>query len=114
MPIDCVWFDEAPEGPWQPGSCFPMGERLSKQFLEVDAAHRAPVSVVLPGRDGHPCRFCVDSHPTDDPDGCWSVLIEGDLVAGERPSITVNPSIDAAGIYHGWLKAGVLSDDLGG
>jgi hypothetical protein len=30
------------------------------------------------------------------------------LVVGERPDITVHPSIHIVGIWHGWCKHGVL------
>lgn len=33
---------------------------------------------------------------------------------GEPPNITAYPSINHTGRYHGWLKDGVLSDDIEG
>jgi hypothetical protein len=33
---------------------------------------------------------------------------------GEPPNITVTPSINYVGFYHGWLRDGVLSDDCEG
>lgn len=33
---------------------------------------------------------------------------------GEPPNITVSPSINYMGFYHGWLCEGVLSDDCEG
>lgn len=35
-------------------------------------------------------------------------------VTGEMPSITVNPSINDDGVWHGWIKDGVISDDVEG
>jgi hypothetical protein len=73
--------------------------------------------VCLPIRNGNPnhgTQFIIDSHPTDQPDGHWDVEINGPLVDGQKPDITVTPSIHAVGIYHGFLTNGVLTDDLGG
>lgn len=58
--------------------------------------------------------FVVDSYPTSDREGNWDVSVDLDsLVIGQKPNITVHPSINCVGIYHGWLQHGVLSDDLG-
>ncbi len=56
-----------------------------------------PVLVVLPGNG-------LWSN-----DGRWEVT-------GEPPNITVNPSIKVLepGGYHGYIRAGVLTDDIGG
>lgn len=35
-------------------------------------------------------------------------------VNGDPPNISVSPSINAVGDYHGWLQNGVLSDDCEG
>jgi hypothetical protein len=119
LPIDCVWFDEPPDDGkgWRPGWCFPLGYRLSKRYLEHVAPHRKPISVCLPFRGsrlGGATPFCIDSHPTDQPDGAWIVTIVGLLVHGAKPDITVSPSIHAVGLYHGFLQHGTLTDDLDG
>jgi hypothetical protein len=122
--IECVYFDKMPRGQlWQPGWVFPFGYDLSKRYVTLIKPHRKPLSVVLPLRNDHRWEashgmkrgtlFCLDSAPTGDPDGHWLVEIAGELVVGEKPPVTVHPSINAVGIYHGWLKDGVLSDDLG-
>ena len=33
---------------------------------------------------------------------------------GEAPCVTVTPSINHQGVYHGWLRDGVLTDDCEG
>lgn len=33
--------------------------------------------------------------------------------SGEPPNITVNPSINVEGVWHGWIQGGVISDDPG-
>lgn len=71
-----------------------------------DNAHRAPIVVYLPGR----IEFHVDGPALREgiPVGVgWEV-------SGNPPRLTVAPSIDIAGIYHGHLIDGVLSDDLAG
>ncbi len=69
-------------------------------------AHRPPLVVRLPG----PVDWCVDGpawaqgKPTSDG---WDV-------SGQYPYVTAAPSINIVGIYHGWLQAGVISDECEG
>lgn len=35
-------------------------------------------------------------------------------VTGELPNITIHPSVDVEGYYHGWITDGVIGDDLSG
>lgn len=121
-PIACVWFDEVPEGPWHAGWCFPQGYSLSHHFTDHVEGTRPPISVCIPMRRDtawsaeHGFQrgtvFCVDSHPTNDPAGGWTVTLAQPLVTGERPRLTVAPSINAVDIFHGYLVDGFLSDDL--
>lgn len=115
MPTDCIWFPEPPEGPWQAGWCFPRGHEvfLSKHYLQFVAHKRPPITVVLPTRGGGTCEFCIDSHPSDSPDGNWTVTVVWPLEALRKPDITVSPSINVVGLYHGFLAHGQLTDDLG-
>lgn len=64
--------------------------------------------VVLPGVHGlYP--FCVHSPATrEGPAG------EGWTVTGDAPMITVSPSINVVGSYHGWIQNGVITDDCEG
>lgn len=39
---------------------------------------------------------------------------QGWRIDGELPNITVHPSVDVEGYYHGWITDGVIGDDLGG
>lgn len=48
------------------------------------------------------------------PDMVSSESGQGWTVTGDLPNITVRPSVDQIGRYHGWLTDGVLSDDLEG
>ncbi len=119
MPFECVWFDEMPEREdWTPGGCFPTPEGwrvyLSRHYLDHVAQLRPPIEVVLPMRGGGSTHFCIDSHPSNaEETEHWDVTCPWPLVVGEKPLITVAPSINALGAYHGFLRAGVLTDDLG-
>ena len=84
----------------------PHGKSLvSPQYLATHAVHRPPLVVELPS--GH---FCIDSVYTKDGvprDRGWTVT-------GEPPNITLTPSINVKGAYHGWITNGVISDDCEG
>jgi len=117
-----VWHDDAyvPEGPWPPGCAFfaPPDSiyadfMLSDHYRENVAQHRRPIVVTIPTDRKYCVAFCVDSHPTAEEKRheAWEVTIdESTFVNGERPLITVKPSIHIIGYYHGWLTDGVLSD----
>jgi hypothetical protein len=78
--------------------------RLSESYERDHAAHRQPLCVRLP--DGS--LFCPDSNADgDDAHRGWTVT-------GEPPRISVSPSINVVGHYHGFLQEGVLSDDVEG
>ena len=69
-------------------------------------AWRPPLKIILP--NGFP--FCVDSRVTGKTSG-WDVT-------GEPPNITLSPSVnygpgDPNG-WHGFIKDGVMTDDLDG
>lgn len=75
---------------------------LSDDYVRDHAGKRAPLAVVLPNGD----IFGIDTHITGSRRG-WTVT-------GEAPNITVSPSINFIGRYHGWLQNGVLSEDVEG
>lgn len=66
---------------------------------------RLPLVVRLP--DGSD--FCVDGPCYDKGKryGGWDVT-------GEPPNITLSPSINIVGYYHGWIQNGVITDDCEG
>ena len=74
-------------------------------YYRQNNSHRQPLFVVLPGRH----LFLVDGKCFKDGEkyGGWTVT-------GEAPLITVHPSINIGGMYHGWLQNGVLSEDCEG
>ena len=81
------------------------GHRLSLDYEQNNRGQRQPIAVVLPSKFGG-ARFCVDSDSTGGGPG-WQV-------SGELPNLTVSPSINLGGIYHGWIQSGVISDDCEG
>lgn len=110
MPWPCRLIEEpkTPEA-WaavRPGDMWLQKDRdrqdpqLSESYRRHRAALRPPAVVCLPGN----VRFCVDA---DYGVGGWDVR-------GEPPRLTVSPSIDAQGIYHGFLRGGILTDDVDG
>lgn len=73
--------------------------------------NRLPIVIVCPG------------NVWLSPDFIYNPADKGWVVTGEQKGppmtwllehITVTPSINIVGIYHGWLKGGILSDDLEG
>ena len=99
------------------GDCWPEPHRveddaqsrvsiLSRKYFERHAARRAPLVVMLPGG----VEWCVDTLAINEsgPHG------EGWDVSGDPPNITVNPSINFGGVYHGWIRDGVITDDCEG
>lgn len=79
-------------------------QRLS-DYYKANNAHRRPLFVILPSN----ALFCIDGQ-------CWSngEHYGGWTVTGEPQSITVSPSINVGGSYHGFLQNGVLTDDCEG
>lgn len=62
---------------------------------EVDARHNSTP-------------FCIDS-PSTMKSEYWEVEVdESTLIVGQKPRITVRPSIHLLGIWHGWLTEGEL------
>lgn len=113
-PIDCVWT-----GDWQeqnvehfPGECGywldgwgggPMRPGIERRPIFVICPAFLTDEGVLRGTS-----FCIDS-PATSGSGYWDVTVDMDsLVVGQKPRITVHPSIHLVGIWHGWLQDGVL------
>lgn len=108
---------DRPVGQYPAGTCYriPLDHPYSdgKTYGETHASRLSPeflatgrdyvVWILLPGDCSYWC-----------PDFKASGSESGWRVSGELPAITVHPSIDAEGCYHGWLRDGVLTDDLEG
>lgn len=106
LPVGSMWFGKMPDGPG--GNC--LGD-LADEYYRDHYPTRAPIIVMLPmrGADGEIWAFpwCVDTVQSNEPHIGW-------MVTGEAPNITVSPSINAVGFYHGWLQNGVISDGVEG
>lgn len=81
-----------------------------EQFFSVEykrdwMGKRPPIFVKLPGG----AHFSPDFRATNPAHG-----ESGWVVTGNPPNITVSPSINAIGMYHGFLQNGILSDDVEG
>lgn len=128
MTTELVWMGDAPpsrdaadlapgECVWCPGMAFwsPYEYQLSDHYEQHVRAVRRPIMIMCPTSvPGHAASFIIDSHPTSDRAGAWQVTVDLDsLVIGQRPRITVSPSIHLVGLYHGFLTAGVLGPHLG-
>lgn len=93
-----MWFLDLPEEQ--------LRNRQLTAYYWANNSGRKPIVVLLPGRN----YFLVDGQGFSAERGyydCWEVM-------GVPPAITVAPSINMVGRYHGWLKAGVISDDCDG
>jgi hypothetical protein len=100
------WTLDPDEIGWWWPSHFATGERLSKNFV----GGRPPILVFLPGK----VLFCVDGATfRTGPDG-KTIYSGGWNVSGDLPNITLAPSINIGGIYHGFIRDGVISNDVEG
>lgn len=75
---------------------------VSLTYLAQHAARRAPLVVILPCLTP----FCLDGVPLR----AGHVMLDeaGWTVTGEIPSLTVTPSINVGGGWHGHIAAGVI------
>ncbi len=79
---------------------------LSPEYRRDWYGKRSPLFVMTPAGP-----WCVDAQSTD---GNGNFTGHGWTVTGLPPNITVSPSINFPGSYHGWLTDGVLSGDIDG
>lgn len=122
-PTPLVWMGEygdLPEHPlgWPVGwAFFGFGYYLSEHYKANVAHIRPPITIACPCErrwdDGRvemgATSFCIDSFPTGDPTSHWDVIVDLDsLVIGQKPLITVHPSIWLHDIWHGWCQEGIL------
>lgn len=92
-----MWFaPEMVETGWQ------YGYALSDEYKRDWLGKRAPICICLPNGAGV---FCLDQHSFNDKGEAGA----GWTVTGEPPNLTVKPSIDAVGYWHGFLTGGVLT-----
>lgn len=79
-----------------------VNEFLSDEYKRDWLGKRAPICICLPNGAGV---FCLDQHSFNDKGEAGA----GWTVTGEPPNLTVKPSIDAVGYWHGFLTGGVLT-----
>lgn len=105
MPTEPEDWKEIGHAPWPFHLVKPhkLGDRYYQHNL-----WRKPIVMLMPGR----IWFCLDGKAVDEGiyygEG-WSVV--GDPTTG---SLTVHPSININGSYHGWLRQNQLSPDCEG
>lgn len=79
----------------------PLKELLSVEYERDWKGIRPPLLVRLPG----PVDVCLD-RAVDDAGG------HGWTVRGTPDNLTVSPSVNIIGVYHGFIRDGVITDDL--
>lgn len=80
--------------------------KLSEAYRATWEHIRKPLCVVLPGR----MIFCVDSMCYSGERGYYG----GWTVTGDHTNMTVSPSINVGGTYHGWITNGWVLNDIDG
>jgi hypothetical protein len=97
--------------------------RLSRHYLDNTAKLRPPLYIILPryytDEEGTTLlhggqSFCIDQAPTAQPEQGWHVECPWPLVDGAFVPLTLTPSINCVGSYHGFVTNGVISDDVEG
>lgn len=95
-----------------PAAAERASQALAPRYFRDWAMKRAPIIVAMPYRRGPGigAHFCIDGRTWKD----GKPGPEGWVVTGEPPLLTVSPSINIEGCYHGFLRDGVLGPDLDG
>jgi hypothetical protein len=111
MPWKIVLHAERPED-LKVGDMYPAPwllrwpDALAPRYHALPEPRRAPLVVRLPG----PVDFCIDARE-------WNAAGhygDGWGLSGEAPGITLTPSINIGGMYHGWIRDGVITEDCEG
>lgn len=96
------------------------GHETTKFYDQHWRDKRQPIALVLPDRYHLVIDSAYWSGSRDNPnrDG-WGVLIEGEIADGQPLVLTMNPSVNIVGSYHGWVgyagvRPGWIGDDLEG
>lgn len=117
MAWQIVYHAEEPQE-WQVGDMWPVphwanSNIISKRYKEEYSKTRPPLKVILPSSHSkHGDIFLIDRFASDDPnEKGWEVILVGELVDGQTPDITLKPSINCVGSYHGYITNGVITDD---
>lgn len=103
-----MWFDDHKLSPDAPDW---MRSDLSDEYRRDWMGKRLPLIVAVPSLSNR--RFGYRLVPIDER-YTRPGETHGWTVTGAPPHITCAPSINAIGDWHGWLRDGVLSDDVEG
>ncbi len=95
------------ERPLLVGSGNESATRLSPQYYSVNGLVRPPLVVFMPGNRP----FCVD-HVFSSGERGWHG--SGWKVSGDPENLTLQPSVNLVGTYHGYITDGVIGDEVEG
>ena len=119
MAWDIIYHDNEPNEPtigdiW-PENDWRNSKILSRKYRTETSLYRPPLVVMLPSvytLRGDP--FVIDRAVNGDV-LCrgWNIIINGDMVNGQKLHLTMSPSINSVGSY-GTITDGVISDDMEG
>ena len=121
MSWDITYHAEEPDytdikiGDMWPAMDWANSNIISENYKALKGS-RPPLMVMLPSmycKEGD--RFLLDRIAGDAADKHgWTITITGELVSGQKPNITVAPSINSEGSYHGYIRNGTITDDVEG
>lgn len=104
LPIGTMFYvpknADMDEWPW-----YLADKEYLSDYYKKNNSHRQPLFVILPKHT----LYLIDGKCFDN-----GKAYGGWIVTGFAPLITVQPSIDFKGTYHGFLQNGVISDDVEG
>ncbi len=120
MPWPITYYDRQPDN-YKIGDMWLAPEWanspfLSGYYLEHIEKRRPPLMICLPSvHDPRGDLFLIDRYAVGDvKKKGWRITIKGKLVSGVQPQITLAPSINCVGSYHGYIRAGHITDDVEG
>lgn len=89
---------------------------ISERYKHETVHDRPPLMCLLPSKyDPRGDRFLLDRVAGDNGRRKgWDITIVGDLVPGETPDITLHPSVNCEGSWHGYIRNGEITDDCEG
>lgn len=141
MPWPVIYREQDPrlsdsDGHWDAkhiGALYPTSReypRLSPEYLNEVNLIRPPLMLIVPAfwpdspdsvvplspggkyRIGN-TTWCIDSLASRGGGG-WSVSCPWPLEDGQPVALTISPSLDCSGSYHGFIQNGVITDDVEG
>jgi hypothetical protein len=84
---------------------------LGSRYRSLPEPRRAPIIIALPYAGTKYQIWVPDQQAWNSTQGNHG---EGWLVTGELPRVTITPSINCVGTYHGFVTEGVIADDCEG